>query len=85
MPMAALVDGDRVDCWADLMRRLDLGTVSITKQDLRAVINAVDDWVVTNASAFNTALPQPGRGALSAAQKALIFSLVLQKRYDKGA
>jgi hypothetical protein len=83
--MPALADADRVECWADLMRRADVGSVSLTKAELRAVVNALDDWVVTNAAALNTAIPQPGRGALTTAQKALILSAVVLKRYEKGA
>lgn len=83
--MAVLADTDRTECWADLMRRPDLGSMPLAKADLRAVVNAIDDWVVANAAAFNTALPQPGRTALSAAQKALLLSVVVGKRYEKGA
>jgi hypothetical protein len=83
--MAALTDSDRAECWAEVMRREDVGTLTISKADVRALMNAVDDWVVANATAFNAALPQPGRGALSSAQKALILSEIVLKRYVKGA
>jgi hypothetical protein len=84
--MATLADQDRIDVWADIMRRLsaDREPVSITKAELRAAIDAIDDWVHTNAAAFNTAIPQPARGALTAPQKARLLMLVVSKRFEKG-
>lgn len=84
--MAVLTDQDRFDVWADIMRLVsaDKETVSITKTDLRAAVNAIDGWVNTNASAFNTAIPQPARSALSASQKARLLMLVVEKRFVKG-
>lgn len=85
--MAVLIDQDRFDIWADIMRlcSADKETVSITKADLRAAVNAIDDWAQANASAFNTAIPQPARGALSASQKARLLMLVVAKRHAKGS
>lgn len=85
--MAVLIDQDRYDIWADIMRLLSANkeTVSITKADLRAAVNAVDAWCNTNASAFNTAIPQPARAALSADQKARLLMLVVAKRHAKGS
>jgi hypothetical protein len=85
--MTILIDQDRFDVWADIMRLVsaDKETVSTTKTDLRAAVNAVDDWVNTNASGLNTAIPQPARSALSSTQKARLLMLVIQKRFIKGA
>ena len=82
--MAVLSDPNRVLVWTDWMRE-NAETVSITKADLRAAINAADDWANSNAAAYNTALPQPARGALTAAQKARILSYVIFKRWQLGA
>ena len=60
-------------------RTLDIG--SIVKADLRSAINAVDDWVEANQTAFNTAIPQPARGALSTRQKAALLMLVCERRF----
>jgi hypothetical protein len=54
--------------------------IPISKADIRAAINAVDDWCDTNAASFNTAIPQPARGALSSTQKALLLSYVALRR-----
>lgn len=85
--MAALSDADRVAEWAELMRDFsrDHETCSITKANLRAAVDAADVWVDANAAAFNTALPQPARGALSAAQKSRMLTRIVRRRYETGA
>lgn len=88
--MAVLPDPDRFDVWADFMRKsqtsitLTSDVTGITKAELRAAVDAVDDWVNTNAAAFNLAIPQPARGALTASQKAALLTYVVAKRYIKG-
>lgn len=82
--MAVLSDNDRIDSWAEFMR-LNTEGIGISKADLRAAVNAADDWANSNAASFNSALPQPARGSLSSAQKARLLSLVVRKRYEKGA
>jgi hypothetical protein len=85
--MAVLSDNDRTDVWAELMRELstDHETISITKADLRAAVNAIDVFLNDNAAAINTAIPQPARGALSASQKARLLVFVVRKRYITGS
>lgn len=82
--MAVMIDADRRDCWAEFMREVG-NTHGLTKPDLRAAIDAADAWINTNAAAFNSALPQPARGALTAAQKAKLLAAVALKRFVKGA
>jgi hypothetical protein len=60
-------------------RSYDIG--SVTKPDLRAAINDIDAWIDTNASAFNTAISQPARSALTSKQKAALLMLVVTKRF----
>lgn len=81
--MALLSDTDRRDCWAELMREA-LGDLPITKPQLRAVVDACDGYIDGAATAMNTAIPQPQRGVLTAAQKARIYAVVMLKRYLKG-
>jgi hypothetical protein len=85
--MAELSTEQRKELWAELMRELsrDGETVSITKGDLLAAVNAIDAWMNTNAAAINTALPQPARGALSTPQKARLLMMVVRARYTGGA
>jgi hypothetical protein len=78
--VAVLSDGDRAVVWTQWMR-LNAESCPITKADLRAAVNALDDFLETNASAINTAIPQPARGSLSAAQKARLLGYVATKRW----
>lgn len=84
--MAVLSDADRFDLWAEWMRELPRSeTVGVvTKQDVRAAINAIDEFLHANAAAINNALPQPARGQLTAAQKALLLVYVIKQRYLSG-
>jgi hypothetical protein len=50
---------------------------SLTRAELRAAIDAADDWVVANAPSFNSALTAP--------QKALLLSYVVRRRWLVGA
>lgn len=54
--------------------------VNFTRSELSDAINAIDDWCTANASSFNSALPQPFRGAASAEQKAIILAVVALRR-----
>ena len=79
--MAALSESDRVEIWAAFMRQNDeLSTTE--KAALRAAVDATDTWVDANAAAFNQALPQPARGALTGRQKARLLMLVVNKRFQ---
>jgi len=82
--MAKLDEPTRVEVWADLMRKFsnDGETIGITKPDLRAAVNALDDFMDDNAGTINGAIPQPARGSLTSAQKAIMLSFVVLKRYE---
>lgn len=86
--MAALATQDRIDLWSELMAELsrDRETVSgVTKADLRAAVDALDDWLNTNAATINAAIPQPARANLTTSQKARLLARVIYKRFVKGA
>jgi hypothetical protein len=78
--MAVLSDALRRELWAEFMQ-VNREALGITKADLRAAVDAIDTWLDSNAAALNTAIPQPARGALAAAQKARLLALVALKRY----
>ena len=84
--MAVLPDADRIAVWREMMDDLSNRREEspFLKADLRAAVNAVDDWLDANAASANAALPQPFRGAASAAQKALLMQFVIQRRYLAG-
>ena len=81
--MAVLVDADRVGAWSDYQKEMsDLAeSCGITKIDLRAAIDAADDWIDANAVAYNSALPVPARTTLTAKQKARLLVYVISRRY----
>lgn len=85
--MAVLSDNARIAVWADAMRQIsnDREACSIVKADLRAAVDAIDDWVVANATAFNNTLPTAAKNGLTTAQKSRLFMLVVARRYLDGA
>jgi hypothetical protein len=86
--MAVLDSTTRAAVSAELLADISSareGLGALTKADFRAAVDAADDWANTNATSFNTALPQPARGALTAAQKARLLEYVVRKRWIVGA
>jgi hypothetical protein len=85
--MAVLTDQARAEIWAEFMRELsrDGDPITITKADLRAAFNAIDDFMDANAATINQALPQPARTALTITQKARLLNFVVSRRYIEGA
>ena len=55
-------------------------TTNLIKSDLRAAVDATDNWIDLNQAAFNTALPIIARTNLSTAQKTLLFCAVALMR-----
>lgn len=51
-----------------------------TKADLRAVVDAFDDYLEANATAINQSIPVGPRGLFTPAQKAVIMAYVALKR-----
>ena len=82
--MAVLSEADRARIWRGLMRYAsrELQEVALSKSDLRAAIDATDDWVETNQGAFNSALPAAAQSSLTVAQKTLLFCVVAAMRVD---
>lgn len=78
--MAVLTDDQRVAVWARWMRE-NAAACSITKADLRAAVDALDQFLEDNAAAINSAIPQPARGALTTEQKARLLAYVALKRW----
>jgi hypothetical protein len=87
--MAVLNETERVDVWAKLMRQYssDGETIGINKPELRAAVDAIDDYMIDdymndNAATINNALPTAAKTTLTAAQKAVLLSYVVLKRYQ---
>lgn len=87
--MAVLSDADRVAVWKKHMAnaRRETGDVfgALDKADIRAAVDALDDFLDTNAAAINQAIPQPARAELTAPQKALLLQYVIERRYLRGS
>lgn len=82
--MAILTNPQRQQLWAAFMRKLsnDRDELSLTKPELRAAVDAIDQWIEDNAISLNAAIPLPARTALSTTQKAALFFFVANKRFD---
>jgi hypothetical protein len=84
--MAVLDATNRARVCAQLQRATGglgagIGPLSaLTKADLRAAVDAADQWTDDNASSFNLALPQPARGQLTATQKTILLCYVAMRR-----
>lgn len=77
--MALLPDADRDRTGRYFMRANTLAC-AFTKAELRAAVNATDDWIDANAAAFNSALPLAFRTNASQVQKTLLFCWVAMRR-----
>lgn len=76
--MAVLASGVRTQVWRGLMRywsSIPEG-VAITKFDLANAVAATDDWIDSNQTSFNNALPAAAKNNLTIAQKTLLFCAV---------
>ena len=73
----------RTEVWAELMRDFSTNgeSIGVTKPELKAAVDALDDFLDGNAGTINAAIPQPARGTLTVQQKALMLSYVVLKRY----
>jgi len=73
---------NRLRTWSQIMRDWPRGTglPGTTKPDLRAAIDATDDWIEANQGSFNAALPLPFRTAATAPQKTFLFCYVAMRR-----
>lgn len=82
--MAVLSDSERLALWSRFMSDAssERQPLPLTKADLRAAVNAIDGWVDSNATAFNTAIPLPARSVLTAKQKAQILMYVVRRRFE---
>jgi hypothetical protein len=84
-PTTVLGDVDREAIWSSFMSTPDVGEVfSYLKEDLRAAVNAVDDWIDANQASYNSALPDPFKSVATKQQKARLLKWVVNRRYITG-
>lgn len=73
-----MTNAQRQELHEDFMRE---GGVAITKAELRAAMDALDDWFDTNAATLNNTLPAAAKAGLTVKQKARLLKAVITKRY----
>lgn len=80
--MAVLDEGDRQNVSAQAQRRwsVEQVTCAITKAQLKAAVDATDQWIEDNQASYNTALPAAARNNLTLDQKTLLFCAVALRR-----
>ncbi len=80
--MAVMDTTNRLRTWSQAMRDWPrtVGMPNVTKTELRAAVNATDDWLEANQPSFNAALPLSFRSQASVAQKAFLFSYTAMRR-----
>jgi hypothetical protein len=71
---------NRLRTFAQVMRNWPGVFAGITKPDLKAAVDATDDWVEANSASFNTALPQPFRSNATTPQKTFLLCYVAMRR-----
>ena len=76
----ALDTTGRFRVWAHAMRNWVGNLAGVTKTDLRAAVDATDDWIDANQASFNSALPVAFRTNATLAQKTLLFCFVAMRR-----
>lgn len=80
----ALTNQERWEIFRDFMEG-ESGqhfSIDLLKVALRDAVDATDDFIGTNVAAYNVALPEPARTNLTTRQKALMFLLVADKRFE---
>lgn len=83
--MATLPSLDRGKISSGLQRHFSAlrEPIALIKSDLRAAVDATDDWIDLNQASYNAALPLAARNNLTASQKTLLFCAVAAYRVSK--
>ena len=80
----ALSEQQRVEIWERFQNDESKlrKSINLEKSNLRAVVDALDDWWDTVQAAGNAAIPQPGRDELTNRQKKYLFFLLMQTIFN---
>lgn len=78
--MAVLSDTVRALVARIIQRRFASAWGGCTKPQLRAALDAADQWMDDNAASYNSALPTAFRTTASAADKAALVAFVAAQR-----
>lgn len=81
--MATLTDADRTLTarqWIQSVFVEQGNVANLHGGQIKAAVDAADDWADANAAAFNTALPAAFRNGATVEQKTLLLAYVILKR-----
>ena len=78
--MALLDAANRLKVGDHSMRQVGAALASLTKPDLRAAVDATDQWIDDNTASFNAALPLNFRTIADLQNKTLLFCWVAMRR-----
>lgn len=81
--MAVLTEEERETSKHDLIERFYVRLNKVAALDtteMRALINAADDWLEANAASYNAAIPLPLRAKATVAEKTAAFAIAAMKR-----
>lgn len=76
----ALLDATNRARTAAQWMRTNLESATFSKAELRAAVDATDQWIEDNTASFVAAIPVGFRTKSSATQKTLLFVFVLMRR-----
>jgi hypothetical protein len=84
--MTILSDPQRAQLTKEIMEALSNRRegLPMLKADLRAAVNAADDWANANEAEYNAALPQPFRGIATPNQKSGLLEHTITFRRKAG-
>jgi len=85
--MPVLSDAKRKEVWSDHMRtlsRLRISTGTMTKTQLREIVDDVDKWITDNKVSFNNGIRATHRSLLPNGEKARLLSVLALKRFVEG-
>jgi hypothetical protein len=80
MAVLTSTDRERVRNFVMRLARAVVGSWGVTKTELRELIDDTDDWIDSNASAYNTAIRVGIRNKFTTPQKTLVFCYVAMRR-----
>lgn len=82
--MAVLSNADRLALGQQFCADVSAARIPLTvsREEFRAAVDAIDNWVDANAASFNTAIPQPARAALTTKHKAQLLMYVVRRRFE---
>ena len=82
-----LLEPDRENVRHRMTKRLSSvwEPLGLTKPELKAAVDATDDYIAATQGDYNQALPEPARSTLTKQQKAELFTQVAGERYQVDA